>query len=160
VGISACDEAGLTVFVGHKYLYERGVIHRDISPGNILIKWQPGSETDQPSTSGCLIDLDHAKKGKVTQIEVKNPVPDKMSVRMQNLIYADTEVKVEKEVARLLLEFFSKNQTLGPALTYFHAAFEHASKFRPFTEQLCTPQHLGWNSVRFTSFFVALTNPT
>jgi len=52
------------MFVGHKYLYDRGVLHRDISPGNILIKWQPGYEGDEPSVSGCLIDLDHGKKGK------------------------------------------------------------------------------------------------
>ena len=48
--MSYCDEAGLTMFVGHKYLYERGVLHRDISPGNILIKWRPGSEADESST--------------------------------------------------------------------------------------------------------------
>jgi len=68
---------GLTVFIGHKYLYEGGVLHQDISPGNILMKWQPGSQAGQSSTSGRLIDLDHAKRGKSSsEQEIAQPVDD------------------------------------------------------------------------------------
>ncbi|EIN08098.1 hypothetical protein PUNSTDRAFT_144526 [Punctularia strigosozonata HHB-11173 SS5] len=42
---------------GHKDLWFRGVLHRDISPGNILITSQ-----DKTGRVGCLIDLDHGKK--------------------------------------------------------------------------------------------------
>ncbi|KAI0046406.1 hypothetical protein FA95DRAFT_1494059, partial [Auriscalpium vulgare] len=39
---------------GHQWLYNQGILHRDISHGNILL-------TDRPSPhSGILIDLDHA----------------------------------------------------------------------------------------------------
>jgi serine/threonine protein kinase len=50
--------------IGHKYLYSNGVLHRDVSPGNILIEWHPGSEANKPSISGRLIDLDRGKRGK------------------------------------------------------------------------------------------------
>ncbi|THH17651.1 hypothetical protein EUX98_g9086, partial [Antrodiella citrinella] len=53
---------------GHRNLYfGRGVLHRDISEGNILIspgsidKLRPGPNVDH-TTYGCLIDLDHAKQ--------------------------------------------------------------------------------------------------
>ena len=160
VGTNVCDEAGLTMFIGHKYLYKNGVLHRDISPGNILIKWRPGSET----TSGCLIDLDHAKRGKLVQDEVKSFVDDKMISRVQAAIHAVADVEVEREVARLSLRFYPmKSQDGNPTATrvraqnsgvaaivhayYGVAAIVHASKFRPFTERLCTPEHLRWKPV-------------
>ena len=102
VGISVRDEAGLIMFIGHKYLCERGVLHRDISPG---IKWQPSSEPDQPNTSGCLIDLDHAEM-ESTQDEVKAPA---MINSVPNLIYDASDVGVEKQVARLSLDFPSES---------------------------------------------------
>jgi len=138
------------MFVGHKYLYERGVLHRDISPGNILIKWQPGYEGDEPSVSGCLIDLDHAKKGK--------PFSE-MSTRSLGVLARDnalddivllwcSQEKVVTEVARLASAFFPANRGIGTALTYLDAVSKHASTFRPTSQPLVTPQHLRWKSVR------------
>ncbi|KAF8963675.1 hypothetical protein BDZ97DRAFT_988602 [Flammula alnicola] len=49
---------------GHKDLYVNGVLHRDISPGNILIEWNPGAKITPAKSSGRLIDLDHAKDGR------------------------------------------------------------------------------------------------
>ena len=155
VSTNDCDSAGLTMFtmfIGHKYLYERGVLHRDISPGNILIKWRPSSETDH-NTSGCLIDLDHAKRGKLIQDEVKTPVDDKMIDRIQTVMHVVTNVEVEKQVARLASEFFPvKNDDALPSLTYIKAALGHASKFRPSNGQLRTPEHLRWKQVRVLYF--------
>ena len=145
--MSCCDEAGLTMFVGHKYLYERGVLHRDISPGNILIKWRPDSE---PSVSGCLIDLDHAKKGNPSSEMSNRFVDDVPAVDIalnKHVLLWCSDNKVDTEVARLGSAFFSVNKKTGPALTYLDAVLEHASEYRPFTEQLCTPQHLRWKSV-------------
>ena len=148
VGTNDCDEAGLTMFIGHKYLYERGVLHRDISPGNILIKWRPGSET----TSGCLIDLDHAKRGKLIQDEVKTSVDDKIIDRIKTTIHSITCVEVEKEVARLLLQFFSVSRNTGPTITYFENVLEYASTFRSLKGQVCTPEHLRWKQVWALSY--------
>ena len=136
----------LTIFIGHKYLYERGVLHRDISPGNILIKWRPGSEPGQPSTSGCLIDLDHAKRGKPSIEMSAQSVDDVLVVDEVVLLWCSMK-NVETEVARQASLFFPSD-SVGLTITYLKAALEHASEFRPFTEQLCTPQYLGWNSVR------------
>jgi len=91
----------------------RGVLHRDISPSNILIKWRPGSKPDQPSMSGCVIDLDHAKKGNLAHDEVKAPIVDKTINRVHNGIHAIVDVEVEREVARLLLEFYPVNRFSG-----------------------------------------------
>ena len=144
----------LTIFIGHKYLYERGVLHRDISPGNILIKWQPGSEPDQPSMSGCLIDLDHAKRGNLPQDEVGAPVDDTMINRVRNMIYDASDVGVEKEVARLSLHFPSTDSQGNPALirlraqNHATAAISHALDFDHLAvDHLCTPQHLRWKLV-------------
>lgn len=53
--------------IDHKPMYKNGVLHRDISLGNILL--QPVEPSDSPSSvrdmisnnGGMLIDLDHAK---------------------------------------------------------------------------------------------------
>ncbi|KAF9479360.1 hypothetical protein BDN70DRAFT_878848 [Pholiota conissans] len=49
---------------GHKHLYMNGVLHRDISSGNIIIAQKSNPEApDTISYGGCLIDLDRAKVG-------------------------------------------------------------------------------------------------
>jgi len=110
--MSYCDEAGLTMFVGHKYLYERGVLHRDISPSNILIKWRPGSEADEPSVSGCLIDLDHAKKGKPSS-EISTPSLGVLALddALDDIVLLwCSQKKVDTEVAHRASAFFPVNQ--------------------------------------------------
>ena len=86
---------------------------------------------------------------------MKIPVADKMISAVQTAIQAFADVKVEKEVARLSLDFPSMNSQDGPtvirvrAQNHALAAIGHASKFRGFAmDQLCTPQHLQWNPVR------------
>src|SRR5260221_3762399 len=129
------------MFIGHKYHYERGVLHRDISPGNILIKWQPGSKADEPSGSGCLIDLDHAKKEEPSSVSTQS-----VDVALDDVILVWCSMnKVDKEAARQALTFFvMESKSTIPVLMYLEAVLGHASKFRPFTEQVCTPQHLRW----------------
>ena len=148
---SVCDEAWLTRFIGHKYLYERGVLHRDISPGNILIKWRPGCDVDQPSTSGCLIDLDHAKKGKPFSGLVTARPADKDDVDFA-LLWCSMK-GVEPDVAHQALTFFPAIY----AIVYLDAALANALRFRPLNGQLCTRHHLGWKEVRLhrSSFLFA-----
>src|SRR5258707_3531084 len=138
----------LTVFIGHKYLYESGVLHRDISPANILIKWQPGSEASQPGTSGCLIDLDHAKRGKPSSEQVAaQRVEDKLHYLVD--VWCSEE-RVEPETAHQAAVFFAPSDGHKAAialLAYLEAALAHCLKFRPLDGQPCTPQRLGWQSV-------------
>ena len=140
----------LTVFIGHKYLYENGVLHRDISPGNILIKWRLESEADQPGTSGCLIDLDHAKKGKPSEQEIAQPVDDNLN----DLVQLWCSMKgIDVDVARQASVFFplSGNGDGAAAialLAYLEAASKHCLTFKSLNGQSCTLQRLGWQSVR------------
>jgi serine/threonine protein kinase len=145
--IRVCDEALLTMFKGHKYLYERGVLHRDISPGNILIKWRPGSEADQPSTSGCLIDLDHGKRGTPYSTQAQAPPADE---DLNALGAMFTRTRVETDVTRQALDFFpAEEEEPGPAFTYIKAAIRCALESQGLTkEQVCTSQHLRWKPVR------------
>ena len=56
---SACAHlpCSLTVHAGHRQAYNRGVLHRDISEGNILIT---GKKIDERGKRGVLIDFDNA----------------------------------------------------------------------------------------------------
>jgi serine/threonine protein kinase len=117
VCIGVCDVAWLTVFIGHKYLYENGVLHRDISPGNILIKWQPSCEAGQPGTSGCLIDLDHAKKGKpYSEQDIAQPVDDDLDV----VSLWCSKRRIDMDVARQATAFFSLSGDATASLRYSH----------------------------------------
>jgi serine/threonine protein kinase len=139
----------LTVFIGHKYLYENGVLHRDISPGNILIKWWPGSEAGQPGTSGCLIDLDHAKRGKRSPEQVAaQQVEDKLHYLVD--VWCSEE-RVEPEIAHQASVFFAPSgghRAVIALLTYLEAASKHCLTFKPLNGGSCTLQRLGWQSVR------------
>ena len=46
------------MIVDHENMYEKGILHRDISFGNILIC---DDDTNDMKDAGMLIDLDHAK---------------------------------------------------------------------------------------------------
>lgn len=138
----------LNVFIGHKYLYESGVLHRDISPGNILIKWQPGSEASQPGTSGCLIDLDHAKKGKpYSEQDIAQPVDANLN-RLVELWCSDKGIDIG--IARQATAFFplsGNGDGVIALLAYLEAASKHCLTFKPLNGQPCTLQRLGWQSV-------------
>ena len=148
VGICVCDQAWLTVFIGHKYLYENGVLHRDISPGNILIKWQPSCQVGQPGTSGCLIDLDHAKKGKpYSEQDVAQPVDANLN-HLVELWCSDKGI--DRDVARQATAFFplsGNGDGAGALLAYLEAALKHCLTFKPLDGQSCTLQRLGWQLV-------------
>ena len=126
---------------GHRYLYANGVLHRDISPGNIIIEWCPDSDLDKPSTCGRLIDLDHAKQG-MSCSEQKSiyPVAESLDPLVDHWCSMN---KVNKEVARQASHFFDK---AIPAMAYMEAAM---SGVRPLlSDQICTSDHLGWREVR------------
>ena len=87
---------------------------------------------------------------------MKISAADKMIAVVRNLIQGAADVEVEKEVARLSLEFpFMNSHDRHPteirvrALSHAVAVIGHASKFRGLPmDQLCTAQHLRWKQVR------------
>jgi serine/threonine protein kinase len=154
--------------IGHKYLYSNGILHRDVSPGNILIEWHSGSEANKPSISGRLIDLDRGKRGNShpSSSQVTATPADDSDERgksfpspSQPKAVADKDVNVvrdasaalnswrlETDVARQALEFFHKRNS---AINYITAAVEHALKFKHLTEgNICTVHNLQWKQVR------------
>ncbi|KAJ3542783.1 hypothetical protein NM688_g5937 [Phlebia brevispora] len=48
---------------GHKYLYENGILHRDVSAGNVLLAQHP-----QPGMEGFITDLDCAWVGETSRL--------------------------------------------------------------------------------------------
>ncbi|KAF9501313.1 hypothetical protein BDN71DRAFT_1438822 [Pleurotus eryngii] len=53
---------------GHEYVYVNGLLHRDISPSNIILAWCDGDDgTTGLGTKGCLIDFDRGKYGKLNE---------------------------------------------------------------------------------------------
>ena len=111
---------------------------------------------DQPSDSGCLIDLDHAKKGKSVgdQAQVQLPNDDESIDSVQVVIRVLARAKVEREVARLSLQYLHeipKGQDEKIAVDYAMDVVEHAREFRDLTaDQLLTAQRLRWKQVRPT----------
>lgn len=56
-------------YPGHKHLYYKGILHRNVSAANILIC---PNGANAHNTVGCLIDLDHAKQ--TTNFKNREPV--------------------------------------------------------------------------------------
>jgi hypothetical protein len=55
------NERIFTTYVDHQRLYEKGILHRDASTGNIIINISSDSENSNVKRYGYLIDYDHAK---------------------------------------------------------------------------------------------------
>jgi hypothetical protein len=136
----------ITITVGHKHLYNNGVLHRDVSPGNILIEWLPGSDADEPSTSRRLIDLDRGKRGKSNVGKLNSPVDDVMNPIVDHWCSLKN---VGTDVARHALEFIPvMDDNPSPSIAYIFAAVQHALNFQRLTqEKTCTPHELRWNQV-------------
>ena len=74
--------------VGHKFIYILcWVLHGDVSSGNILISVPLSYDPERDPTTGCLIDLDHARKApgtltiyKPQSQEVPSPIKQMISV--------------------------------------------------------------------------------
>jgi hypothetical protein len=73
------------VFVDHKKLYDGGILHRDISFGNILIC---DDDDDETKDAGMLIDLDHSKYSAKTRSVPRHPIMDEETLPyLQSIIF-------------------------------------------------------------------------
>jgi serine/threonine protein kinase len=121
----------------HRFLYYRGILHRDVSLGNILIC---PNGADVEMTTGCLIDLDHAKidlkyvdKEKI--VSGPEPLTAKLDERirkarpaMSSMIQDDFHPAGidEEALFALLIQF----ETKGDALTYVDYICKQKSSLR------------------------------
>ncbi len=61
--------------IGHKYLFSKGILHRDISAGNIMLS---SLANPRPGMEGFLMDLEYARLDSIAEIstmksEAKTP---------------------------------------------------------------------------------------
>ncbi|KAF8344924.1 hypothetical protein F5887DRAFT_235756 [Amanita rubescens] len=68
----------------HKNMYDKGILHRDISSGNILIC---DDDDDETKDAGMLIDLDHSKYSAKTRVVPKHPIMDEEMEYLQSTIF-------------------------------------------------------------------------
>jgi hypothetical protein len=90
--------------IDHESMYEKGVLHRDISSGNILIY---DDVMDDTKDAGMLIDLDHAKYS-----ANRRPVPcfqgPVMDQRRESWYREEHEIELELDVVSRAMQIFEK----------------------------------------------------
>ena len=94
-------------------MYDLGVLHRDISEGNILIR-SSGSEREEGRMDrGMLIDLDHAKHTEMTTEDHMGKTFNEDDIEyMKNHIRYE-EHELTDEVYKKALRFFDRKRALA-----------------------------------------------
>lgn len=132
----------------HETLYENGLLHRDISSGNILLTWCDGnSGTTGLGTQGRLIDFDRSKRGEKSA-EGLLPVvypddPQLLLAFLSSTLRNDAGIKrIDLSVANRALEVIPVDETMS----YVKGVVRHMKKHRPVDEQvsLITTDMLLW----------------
>ncbi|KAF8523306.1 hypothetical protein BU17DRAFT_86008 [Hysterangium stoloniferum] len=132
----------------HKQFYMKGVLHHDVSPGNILICPIKGHESDidMMEIRGCLINLDQGKHTEQTQHTINTPgqihtAEDitidnlQMMLKKKNIVINDSDI-------RLVLEIFQPSIDLP--LQYVMDCVEGFSGL-PSSSTGYSNSQLGWN---------------
>ncbi|TFY71661.1 hypothetical protein EVG20_g1347 [Dentipellis fragilis] len=102
----------------HRFLYRRGVLHRDISTGNILICPLAG---DAEKTAGRLFDLDCGKLAEAegsSEIAVTGVSPEDIN-KAERRFKLDYPAGIERAALERLVSFFPKGSFLS--LVYVHS---------------------------------------
>ncbi|KAF9479397.1 hypothetical protein BDN70DRAFT_993527 [Pholiota conissans] len=157
---------------GHKYLYERGILHRDISPGNIIIvkrKPAPGKADDE-SYGGCLIDLDHAQAGSKCDPTVCIPTEKEQDAGKNILIDGETitfgiaarirnmdvnmDVRTDEDLKKLQVQKDLVHRAgcfhleMGEIMKYGISAVAHAVRFGHIPHNgICSAAALYWHPI-------------
>ncbi|EIN05139.1 hypothetical protein PUNSTDRAFT_137821 [Punctularia strigosozonata HHB-11173 SS5] len=107
---------------GHRDLWFRGVLHRDISPGNIIIT---------PVKSGCLVDLDHGKGFKkmidcpAPRNDITQKIPDYITTvpGPEHSSWPDTDDGSEDCLMRTGTKSVMSGELISPARAPYHPGF-------------------------------------
>ncbi|GLB35546.1 hypothetical protein LshimejAT787_0211110 [Lyophyllum shimeji] len=157
---------------GHQYLYDHGVLHRDISPGNIIIEWL-GDHISYTNSRGRLIDLDRAKEGNkiskaavpetqevdpvdYSDVRASTPLLSRHIKKSTGVALQVQKLEIEPDVVIRALE--AKPNVLE-AQAYMVDAVSHTLKFGYLPEDgTCSPEVLHWEKVSRSYNFVFAAN--
>ena len=140
---------GLIIYLGHKQLYSHGVLHRDISQGNIIIAWDSLTPITFDSTKGCLIDLDRAKKGTEKEViaDVK-PTSEESEIMEHNkktiafALQVGRHLKIHDDVPLHAFKIYREPREYSD---YAVDTIQHALRFGYLSnDDTCSAQNLFW----------------
>ena len=171
----------LTLYAGHRDLYIKGVLHRDISPGNLIIECPQTvfAESSPDCLSACLsacrgrvIDLDRAKRGKPKGSTQRSSASGRKEL-------ADEDIHVFERPILLVVDAMmraadlpavpegfeiqgdvirSMDVGLGvPDQPYGVDAVVHALRFNDALGRVCSLETLSWRQVRARTAVVDLS---
>lgn len=162
VGLVRRCYAQAELLEGHRFAYVHGVLHRDISAGNLLIAPMGSGASSQPhfqGIRGCLIDFGHAKR---IQIVSERKISFKEIDTPLLPMYLEAEWRPrpgqvsEAVVQRALHCFKLRNREprlaplyyIGHIVSYIHAAWHYhkSSGLTPPVGNVYTPEDFGWNT--------------
>ncbi|KAF8882647.1 hypothetical protein CPB85DRAFT_1442579 [Mucidula mucida] len=156
---------------GHEHLCNNGLLHRDISAGNVIIARCPDKGATTPfGTKGCLIDLDRSKLGArktrtlppaqtqddpIPEAEIASFSPPITSYFRRRKNLPKLSLSLQPEVIS------SAYDVLGADYySYTIAAIEYSLAFPPAQEDhIITTERLGWHSVQRSFDFDPAVNP-
>ncbi|KAF8495047.1 hypothetical protein BU17DRAFT_59517 [Hysterangium stoloniferum] len=138
----------------HKDFYLSGVLHRDVSVGNILICPREGNRSE---VCGRLIDLDHGKQTWKFLSTSEIPPRKELDGVLANSYHFTFQVEgvfAEEDVVHTVLGAFNLKPTL--AADYIKASLDGASR-KVTKEEPCTLEDLHWQRfVRLYKFLLLI----
>ena len=113
--------------IDHESMYEKGILHRDISSGNILIC---DDDADDTKDAGMLIDLDHAKysaERRAVPLEKETEADEGMKAELLRLFHNKQHSKLVpgSDVLSKTLKIFDD---IVDATTYLRHVFDTLPK--------------------------------
>ncbi|KAH9891353.1 hypothetical protein C8Q73DRAFT_782828 [Cubamyces lactineus] len=149
---------------GHRFAYKHGVVHRDISAGNLLIALKgreisPSAHSEPQDVRGCLIDFDHAKRTRTVEERtvqyVVEDVRQLIDMDVFRVVSSRWAEHVTDEVAlravHLVKHRYPNESSPGEitirATIYIRAGLEYykLSGRAPPPGNVYTPEALGWD---------------
>ena len=160
------SDSDLIGYPGHEHLYANGVLHRDIGPGNIIIAHDFRSEINPKSSSGRIIDLDHARAGeKCDDILVpelkereghdkpmgsteRQDLTERLTISLNGPEPETTDLKIKDDIILQAFKVSDSRSRYGQVYNYAQMALEHAARFPPCPQDnFFSCETLDWHQV-------------